>query len=118
MSGCSLGGTLSSWCDELLLVVVVLRLSVVPCGQAIGLLAMEGDPPPDCSGQGEGRSFLVQVGLPVVSDVLACVHMYMFLRRESSKRNYYIISPRVIIEAIIIIKLYVCIYICACMCVY
>jgi len=38
--------------------VVVLRLFVVPRGRAIKLLATKGTPPPDCSGQGEGRSFL------------------------------------------------------------
>jgi len=58
ISGCDLDGALSSWCDELLLVVVVLRLSVVPRERAIGLLTTKGNPPPDCSGQGEGQSFL------------------------------------------------------------
>jgi len=38
--------------------VVVLRLSVVPRGPAIGLLATKGNPPPDCSEQGEGWNFL------------------------------------------------------------
>jgi len=33
-------------------------------------------------------------------------------RRESSKRNYYIISPRVIIKAIIIIQRLIYVYIC------
>ena len=55
ISGCSLGGALSWWCDEQRLVEVVLRLSVVPRERAIGLLATQG---PDCSGQGEGWSFL------------------------------------------------------------
>ena len=78
--------------------MVVLRLSVIPRGPAIGLLAAKGSPPLDCSGQGEEllgvkSGFLRSCCRAVVSlaDVLACVHMYM---------------------------LYVCVYICACMYVY
>ena len=35
--------------------------------------------------------------------VISVIYIWMKKRRESSKRNYYIISPRVIIKAIIII---------------
>ena len=44
--------------------MVVLRLSVVPRGRAVGLLATKGNPPPNCSGQGEGRSFLAESRYP------------------------------------------------------
>ena len=47
--------------------MVVLRLSVVPRGRAIGLLATEGDPPPESSGQEKGGASWRQVGLPAQS---------------------------------------------------
>ena len=34
----------------------------------------------------------------------------MYIEMERSKRNYYIISPRVTIKAIIIMYMYICIY--------
>jgi len=82
--------------------VVVLRLSVIPHGRAIGLLAMKGNPPPDCSGQGEGRSLLVSsrasravaaaplfqtclraciytICMCVCIDVYVCGHVYIYI---------------------------------------
>ena len=35
--------------------------------------------------------------------ICICIYTYKYIRRESSKRNSYIISPRVIIKAIVII---------------
>jgi len=74
--------------------VVVLRLSVVPLGRAIGLLTTKGNPPPDCSGQGEGQSFLASsrascavAAAPSFQTCFACVHLYI---------------------------LYVCVYMCVC----
>jgi len=67
ISGCGLDGALSSWCDELLLVVVVLRLSVVPRGRAIGLLATKGIPLQIAADREKGRAFWRQVGLPAQS---------------------------------------------------
>jgi len=67
ISGCGLDGALSRWCDELLLVVVVLRLSVVPRGQAIGLLATKGIPLWIAADREKGRASWRQVGLPAQS---------------------------------------------------
>ena len=80
MSCCSLGDALSWWCNaaELLLVVVVLHLSVVPRGRAIGLLATERDPPPECSSQGDGQSFLLSSrasrAVTAVPSFQTCLH--------------------------------------------
>ena len=57
--------------------MVVLRLSVVPRGRAIGLLAMESDLPRGCSGQGERRNFF--------SRVLICCHNLVRLARVEAK---------------------------------
>ena len=104
ISGCGLDGALSWWCDKLRLIVVILRLSVVSRGRAIGLLATKGNPPPDCSGQGEGRSFLV---LSLASRAVAatpsfqtclrayiyticmcvCIHVYMCMCVDISGAN-------------------------------
>jgi len=95
MSGCSLGGGLSWLCDDLLLVVVVLRLFVVPrkrsnlkcCLRRVNPLRIAAD-------REEGEASWRQVGLgfhAVVPGVFSCLYMYM---------------------------LYVCVYIIVCICMY
>ena len=69
-------------CDELLLVVVTLRLSVVSRGQTIGVLATKGIPLWIAADREKGRASWRQAGLPaqlcgaIVSDVL-CVRSYV-----------------------------------------
>ena len=67
ISGCGLDDTLSWWCDELLLVVVVLRLSFVPRGREIRLLATKGIPLQIAMDREKGRASWRQVGLPAQS---------------------------------------------------
>jgi len=59
-----------------------LRLSVVPHGQAIWLLATKGNPPPDCSGQEEGRSFLASSrasrAVAAASSFQTCLHACIY----------------------------------------
>jgi len=62
-----LDGAPSWWCDELLLVVVVLRLSVVPRWRAIGLLVTKGIPLWITADREKGRVSWCQVGLPAQS---------------------------------------------------
>jgi len=64
---CGLDGALSWWCDELLLVVVALRLSVVSRGQAIGVLTTKGIPLRIAADTEKGRAFWRQAGLPAQS---------------------------------------------------
>ena len=66
-SGYGLDGALSWWCYELLLVVVVVRLSVVPRGREIGLLATKGIPLRIAADREKGRAAWRQVGLPAQS---------------------------------------------------
>ena len=61
------GHLLRSCGNELLLVVVVLRLSVVPRGRAIGLLATEGIPLQIAADREKGRASWRQAGLPAQS---------------------------------------------------
>ena len=83
ISECGLEGALSWWCDELQLVVVVLYLSAVSRGQAIGVLVTKVSH----SGlrQGEGQSFLASswasravAAAPSFQTCFASVHMYIF----------------------------------------
>jgi len=85
--------------------VVMVRWAAVGCGCSALIRRFswtgdwgadhEGYPPPDCSGQGEGQSFLVSswasravAAAPSFQTCFACVHMYI---------------------------LYACVYICVCM---
>jgi len=63
----SLDGALLWWCDDLLLVVVVLCLSVVPRGRAVGLLATKGIPLRITADREMGRASWRKVGLPAQS---------------------------------------------------
>ena len=92
--------------------MVVLRLSVVPRGRAIKLLATKGNPPLHCSGQGEGRSFLASsrdsravAAAPSFQTCFACVRMY-------------IVYACVYICVCVYVCGHVYIYICACVYVY
>jgi len=83
--------------DELLLVVVVLHLSVVPRGQAIGLLATKGIPLRIAADREKGRASWCQVGLPAQS-----------LPRRRFRRA--------LCAFICTICMRVCIYVYVCMC--
>jgi len=74
---------------------------------AIGLLATKGDSHPDCSGQGEGRSFLVssQASNAIAAVLLfqACLrawHMYMLYHK------------------LVCVRVYMCMYVCGRTCIY
>jgi len=110
-----------------LLVVVVLRLSVVPCGRAIGLLATKGDTPPDCIGQGEGQSFLassrasrVVAAAPSFQTCLhacictfcMCVCIYVYVRMCADMYIY------MYVHVCMYMYMYAFIHMCMCMCMY
>jgi len=97
------------------LFVVVLRLSVVPRGRAIGLLATKGNPLPNCSRQGEGRSFLASSRASRAVDAApsfqtclrACIYTFCMCVR---------IHVYVYIRADIYIYIHMCICVCTCIC--
>jgi len=130
ISGCCLDGALSWWCNELLLVVVVLCLSVVPHGRAIGLLATKGNPPPDCSGQGEGPSFLASCRASrAVADapsfqtclractftfcMRVCIYVYVYLCADMYPCIYVHVCMYMYMCAFIHMCMCMCMHICA-----
>jgi len=106
-------------------VVVILRSSVVSRGQAIGLLATNGNPPLDCSGQGVGWSFLLSSR---ASHTVAAAPSFQTCLRAcictccTGVRKYvhvcmctdmYICTY---MHVCTYIYMHVCIYMCICMC--
>ena len=88
----------------------VLRLSVVPRERAIGLLTTKGNPPPDCSGQGEGRSFLAssrasRAGAAAPSFQSACVRAYIQF-----------VCVCIYVYVCMCADMYIYIYMCMCVC--
>jgi len=84
----------------------------------------EGYPPPDCSDQGEGQSFLASslasrsCCSAVVSDVLACVHMYILYACVYICVCVYVYGRDICIYMHVCMYLYICafIHVCMCMC--
>jgi len=91
------------------LVAVVLRLSVVDCGQTIVLLATEDDPPLDCSGQGEGWRSWGQFGLPAQS-----LPRRRFRRACMRAYEHFV---RVCVYMCMCVCVLTCIYVYICMCI-
>jgi len=105
--------------------VVVLCLSVIPRGRAIGLLATEGDLPPDCSGQGEGLSFLVSSrashAVAAALSFQTCLHACIctcctcvcICVHACTCTDMYIC---IYMHVYMYMYTYACIYMCICMC--
>ena len=104
ISGCGLDGALSWWCDELLLVVVVLHLSVVPRGQAIGLLATKGISLRITADREKGGASWRQVGLSAQS-----LPRRRFTGRRACMRAY---------VHVVRVCMYMCMYVCVLTCIY
>jgi len=112
ISGYGLDRALSWWCDELLLVVVVLRLSVVPRGRAIGVLATKGIPLQIAADREKGRASWRQVRL----------HAQSLLHRRFRRALRAFICTfcmRVCIYVYVCMcaDMYIYIYMCMCVCI-
>ena len=138
ISECGLDGAPSWWCDELLLVVVVLRLSVVPRWRGVprwwrvsspitGNWAAdyEGYPPPNCSGQGEGQSILAlswafrtEAAAPSFQICFECVDMYILYACVYICVCVYVCGHNICIYMHVCMYLYIYafIHVCMCMC--
>ena len=93
--------------------MVVLRLSVVPRGRAIGLLPRRV-PPPDCSGQGEGQSFFASCAIAAAlsfQTCFACVHMYSLYARV-----YICVCVYIYVYVHLCMYMYMCAFMHMCMC--
>jgi len=106
-------------------VVVALRLSVIPRGRAIGLLATKGNPLPDCSGQGERRSFTATswasravAAAPSFQTCLrACIHFVcvcVYMCMSVSVRTCIYIY--IYVHECMYMNMYAFIHTCMCMC--
>ena len=103
-----------SECDldgALLLVVVVLRLSIVSRGQAIGVLATKGIPLRIAADREKGRASWCQAGLPAQS-----------LRRHRFRRPLRAFICTFCMRVCIYVFVYMCadmiyVYICMCVCI-
>jgi len=115
ISACGLDGALSWWCDELLLVVVVLRSSVVSRGQAIGVLATKGIPLRIAANREKGRASWCQAGLPAQS-----LRRHRFRRALRAFICTFCMRVCIYVYVCTCADMYICIYMHVCMylCVY
>jgi len=105
-------------------------LILVPHGWAIGLLATEGDPPPDYSGQGEGQSFLASswasravAAVPSFQTCLhacictcctcVCIYVYVCMCTDMCICTYMHVYMYMYTYACIYMCIFMCMHICA-----
>jgi len=126
MSGCSLGGALSWWCDELLLVVVVLRLSLFLMDGQLVCWPRRVTPLQITADREKGRASWHQVGLPVqslpcrrfrracmrayVHVVRVCVYMCMYVCVRTCAYVHICMCICICIR----MHVYTCVYLCVC----